>query len=128
MLTDLQLVKRVVILYEKYESNRNSVKSYLMVRTLLEVASKAMQSVLLASCFQREWPDPGTTGPYRSSHGTVRQWDAGPALPQSPTEYVMTGSLVSRQHNDPSPIPSSKRLAVNDWFTRGINSVMYQND
>lgn len=128
VLTDLQLVKRMVILYEKYESNRNSVKSYLMVRTLLEVASKAMQSVLLASCFQRERSDPGTTGPYRSSHGTVRQWDAGPALPQSPTEYVMTGSLVSSQHNDPSLMPSSKRLAVNDWFTQGINSVMYQND
>lgn len=118
----------MVILYEKYDSDRDNAKSYLLVRALLDVASQAMQSVLLASSFQTEWSDPDTTGPGDSTYEAGRQWDADPELLQSPTEYEITESLVTSQHNNPSTIPSRKSLALNDWFTQGINSVMYQND
>ncbi|KAL6402735.1 Zn2/Cys6 DNA-binding protein [Ilyonectria robusta] len=61
VLRDLHMLKRILTLFEKYDSDRDKARGYLIVRALHGVASRAIHRAILAGRFQGEWMNLGTT-------------------------------------------------------------------
>ncbi|KAH7166438.1 hypothetical protein EDB81DRAFT_712981 [Dactylonectria macrodidyma] len=120
VLTDLHMLKEFLTFFEKYDSDRDKARGYLMVRALHGVASRAIHKTVLAGRFQGEWMNQPIDNALIQSNDTQEAREM-----QAEAEILQ---LLRLNRNEDESTLGAKALSSNDWFTTGFSSVMYSND
>ncbi|KAH7140222.1 hypothetical protein B0J13DRAFT_62510 [Dactylonectria estremocensis] len=123
VLADLHMLRSFLTFFERYDSNRDKARGYLMVRALHGVASRAIQRTVLADRFRGEWMNQSTVPvetPLIQPNDTPEAQEI-----QAESEILQ---LLRVSGNEDRPILGGKAMISNDWLTTGLSSVMYAND